>query len=153
MRCLSHEQEQLEAGINPLFAARPRCAPERATVVSSQYFWHFLNPLTCYIGSRASLEARTLPHPMGKLPPRNPSRPQLTAQFFILYILSSWTVPTLAMSKSSVCRSLLVFLDIVRNLAATALMTLGMVTTLEIGWPTAKSYGLLCCPVHGKDEI
>jgi hypothetical protein len=69
MRCLSHEQEQLEAGINPLFAARPRCAPERATVVSSQYFWHFLNPLTCYIGSRASLEAGTLPHPMGKLPP------------------------------------------------------------------------------------
>jgi hypothetical protein len=46
----------------------------------------------------------------------------------------------------------LVLLDIVCNFAATALMTLGMVTTLEIGWPTAKSYELLCCPVHGKDE-
>jgi hypothetical protein len=30
MRCLSHEQEQLEAGINPLIAAQCRCAPERS---------------------------------------------------------------------------------------------------------------------------
>jgi hypothetical protein len=30
MRCLSHEQEQLEAGINPLIAAQRRCAPERS---------------------------------------------------------------------------------------------------------------------------